>query len=294
VNPQPWDTALLGRIAQLHLLARRAVAGWHQGQHLSHKASTNIEFVDYKDYAPGDPISAVDWRVAARTDRLVIRRHVAETEVPVTLLIDASGDLGTGRPDLDGSKLGATIVLAASLAMVLERGGDPVGLEVVGGQGHHTASLPPRRASLPGIMRALAALEAQGIASLAEAFTRIGHRLSRRSIVIVLSDLMEDPVSWAPSIGALSQRGVDVRVLHIHDPAEWALDFDESVNVFSPEGGEAMPLDPGAARAEMGTVVDDYLSEVRAALACGRARHHLVASDAPLDAALHAVLGGRS
>ena len=289
----PWDAALLGRIGQLHLRARRAVAGWHQGQHLSHKASSNIEFVDYKDYAPGDPVSSVDWRVAARTDRLVIRRHVAETEVAVTLVVDASGDLGTGQPDLDASKLGATIVLAASLALLIDRAGDRVGLEVLGGTGHSQSSWPPRRSALPTIIKTLAVLGADGTADLGTALSEIGRRMPRRSIVIVLSDLMEDPATWGPGIRTMSQRGVDVRVLHIHDPAEWGLEIDREIKVFSPEGGPELPIDPAAAREQMPGVVEAYLSEVRTILAGARAHHHLVASNAPLDTAIHAALGGR-
>ena len=293
MSREPWDAALLSRIAHLHLRARRAVAGWRQGQHLSARATTNIEFVDYKDYVPGDPIRAVDWRVAARTDRLVIRRHVAETEVPVTLVVDASGDLGTGAPDLEHSKLGATIVMAATLAVLLEQRGDPVGLEIIGGRSSGQTSLPPRRSTLPSIIRSLAAVEPEGRADLDSAFRELGPRLPRRSIVIVLSDLMEDPAAWGPSIVALTQRGVDLRVLHVHDPVEWALGGDGEVRVYSPEGGDSLAIDPVSARPHMEAVVQEYLKQVRSALSQGRGRHHLVAADAPLDEVLNAALGGR-
>ena len=67
----PWDADLLDRIERLHLKARRAVEGWRHGGHVSRSLATNIEFVDHKEYAPGDPIRHVDWKVAARTDKLV-------------------------------------------------------------------------------------------------------------------------------------------------------------------------------------------------------------------------------
>ena len=77
-----WDADVLARIAHLQLRARQAVAGWRTGDHRSIRTNTNIEFVDYKEYSPGDPIRHLDWKVAARADRLVIKRHAAETGLP--------------------------------------------------------------------------------------------------------------------------------------------------------------------------------------------------------------------
>ena len=79
IGNETYRSMLLDRIERLHLKARRAVEGWRHGGHSSRSLSTNIEFVDHKEYAPGDPIRHVDWKVAARSDKLVIRRHQAET-----------------------------------------------------------------------------------------------------------------------------------------------------------------------------------------------------------------------
>ena len=294
MTTQPWDAALLSRIAHLHLRARRAVAGWRLGSHRSRQNSTNIEFSDYKEYAPGDPIKHLDWRVAARTDRLVIRRQEAETEVPVTLILDASGDLGTGTPDLDRSKLGAGITVTATLATFLHRRGDPVGLEVLGGEGFTHRSIPPRRTSLAPIMRTLAEVKPSGEANLRDAFERLGPRLPRRSIAVVVSDLMEEPSTWSPAIHALCQRGVDVRVLHVYDSSEWGMDYTNALRLYSPEGGDELAVEPMAAREQLGQVVADYLDEVRAALSRGKAAHYLHAADADLDTALRVLLRGQS
>jgi len=294
VTAQPWDAALLSRIAHLHLRARRAVAGWQQGSHRSQHQNTNIEFADYKEYAPGDPIKHLDWRVAARSDRLVIRRQQAETEVSVTLIVDASGDIGTGVPDLDRSKMGAGIVAAATFATFLHRRGDPVGLEILGGDGCSHPSISARRTSLAPIMRTLAEVTPAGRADLADAFERIGPRLPRRSVAILISDLMEEPSQWAPSVHALCQRGVDVRVLHLYDPIEWNVEFKESMRLFSPEGGDDLAIDPKVVREQMGQVISDYLDEIKAALSHGRASHFLHGADAGLDSAMRAILRGRS
>jgi uncharacterized protein (DUF58 family) len=296
VSSALWDASLLSRIAHLHLVARRAVDGWRHGGHGSRRVSANIEFVDHQEYVPGDPIKHVDWKVAARTDRLVIRRHIAETVVPITIVLDASADLGTtnGPPDLVQSKIGAAITMAATLAVFFRHRGDPVGLEVIAGSGVSERSIPPGPRSLPAVIRSLAEVEPHGTAQLEQAFARIGERLKRRSVVVVVSDLMEDPAVWGPSVGALVQRGVDCRVVHLYDPAEWTIDVPGPVLLFSPEGGEPAPVDPAASRTAMAEVVDEYVAEVQAALGHHRCQHHLVPIDARLDTVLAAVIGGRS
>jgi len=148
--------------------------------------------------------------------------------------------------------------------------------------------------TLPAIMRSLAEVSAGGQANLAEAFARLGERLPRRSVVILISDLMEEPDAWGPNVAALVRRGVDLRVLHLHDSDEWALRIPEPSRLYSPEGGDAVPIDPIAAQSAMEQVVSDYLGQVRGYLGRARGHHHLLAHNEPLDGVLRAVLRGRS
>ena len=258
------------------------------------RTTSAIEFVDHQEYAPGDSIRHLDWKVAARSDRLVIRRHAAEREVPVTIAIDFSGDLQTrgwdARPE---TKLDAATLLAASLAVFLQRRGDPVGLELMGGRSVTHRAIPAGMRTLPVILRALAEVEVGGTANLADAFGEIGKRLPRKSVLILISDLMEEPAEWGPQVAALVRRGIDLRVIHLHDPDEWALKIGEPSRLYSPEGGRELPIDPASARAAMKDVADSYVQEVRAHLGRQRAQHHLVAHNAPLDRVLRHVLGGR-
>jgi len=142
-------------------------------------------------------------------------------------------------------------------------------------------------------LRSLAAVQPGGVAQLASTFDTIGNRLPRKSVLILISDLMEDPQEWGPQVAALVRRGIDLRVIHLHDPDEWALRLREPSVLFSPEGGGDVPLDPLAAQRAMSQVVDDYVMEVRSFLGRQRGQHHLVAHDAELDAVLRAVLGGQ-
>lgn len=295
-----WDPEVLNRIGHLHLRARAAVAGLQHGAFRSNRVAANVEFADYKEYSPGDPLRDLDWRVAARTDRLVVRRHHAETEMRAMLLLDASGDMGTGahgrvrRPPLEGSKFGFALTLTATLVYFLHLQGEPVGLQILGGRDVRWPFIPPRAGAshLAQIFGALASLAPGGRAELGRGLRALGARLPRRALVVVVSDLMEEPASWAPSLLSLAARRADLRAAHIYDRQEWALDYRQPLRLFSPEGGEALPVDPVGAREVFSEVVSEYTAEVRAAFVRQRGHHVLAATDAPLEQILARVLVG--
>lgn len=299
--PVLWDPEVLARIEALHLRARELVDGVLHGGHLSRRSASAVEFADYKEYSPGDPIRHLDWRVAARTDRLVIRRHRVETELAVTLVLDASADIQTGsagkagRPPLDdGSKWATAATLAATVAYFLHKRAEPVGLMVLGGEEVRWPYMPPRSSAghLAQLFGVIAETRPAGRAELAQGLARLGPRLGRRTLVVLLSDLMEEPAEWGPQLSALGARAADLRVVHLHDPAEWALELGTAGRFFSPEGGEAIPIDPDAARGPFAEVVAEYLEEVRSHLQAWRAQHILAPTDTPLDVVASRVLRG--
>ncbi len=226
-----WDPTVVARLSALELHARTLVTGFRTGAHRSRRVSSNIEFADYKPYTPGDPLRDLDWRIAARSDRLVVRRHHAEEELAVTIVVDASADMGTGRSGrypvmgLDGSKWSTAAVLAATLAQWMSLRGDPVGLRVLAGEDVRWDWLPPGGGpgQLGRIHRVLAEARPGGKAELGPALMSLGPRIRRNSLVVILSDLMEPADSWGPALDALGERRCDVRVVQIFDREEWTL-----------------------------------------------------------------------
>lgn len=301
MSSPPWDPEVLARLGLLHLRARQATAGLNHGAHRSHRVASNVEFADYKEYTPGDPLRDLDWKVLARADRLVIRRHQAETDLRTVILFDASGDLATGgasrykRPALEGTKFGYAVTLAATLAYFLQRQGEPVGLYTLGGRGARWSYIPPRGGAghLAQIFGCLASVTPDGRAALDRGLRELGHRVQRRSLVVLISDFMEEPAVWGPAMLALGAKRADVRAIHLHDPVEWRLDYRDPMRFYSPEGGDALPVDPVGARDAFAEVLSEYLTEVRGALHRARASHTLVPTNLPLETALARVLGGR-
>ncbi len=295
-----WDPEVLGRIVQLELRARALVQGFLHGAHQSTRVTSNVEFADYKEYAPGDPLRDLDWRVLGRSDRLVVRRHRAEDELACTIVLDASGDLATGRagrrglPPLDGSKWGVAVVLAATFAQWAARRNEPVGLAVVGGAGVPLRWLPPRggRPHLARLHGILASTRPEGRAELGAALSQLGPRVRRRSMVLVISDLMEEPASWGPALDAFGMRGVDLRVLHVHDPAEWRFAMPGPARYRSPEGGDPIVADNADVQAQIGAVLAEYLAEVDGWVRRARGLRIPAPSDAELGLVLRRLLQG--
>lgn len=290
-----YDPRVLARVRHLHLRARVLTTSFLMGEHRSRRVGQAVEFADYQEYLPGMDLRGLDWRVWARTDRYVVKRFETETELPCNLVLDLSGDLGTGEgaqharaadvPDLDTSKAGYAITLVATLAYYLHCHGEPVGLEIVGGEGMTFRSLPPRsgRNHLQMLFLALASARPSGRADLAPALTRVGSRTRRRSLVALVTDGMEEPSTWLPALGAFARRGADLRVFHLYDAREWALDFSRPAMFFSPEGGEDLAVDPQGAQDAFEEVVREYVAEVRGGVVRWGGRHLLVPTDRPMD-----------
>ena len=139
------DPDVIARIADLGLRSRRLVEGAINGQHKSPFHGFNIEFATYREYAPGDDLRRLDWRVFARSDRHYIKQYEEESNARVTFVVDASASMNYkgAKADLTKFDYGATMVVA--LAMLLARQQDPVGLVLFDEQA--TKILPPRRPS---------------------------------------------------------------------------------------------------------------------------------------------------
>lgn len=295
------EPEVLSRLRHLSLVATRTVDGLMAGAHRARRLGANVEFAEYKDYTPGDPLRDLDWKVLAKTDRLVTRRYQAETELACHLVLDASGDLGTGkdavhsRPPLEGSKFGYALCLTATLAAYLERQGEPVGLHIVAGEDGGERHIPPRsgKRHLAQILMALAELRPGGKAELADTLGWVADQTRRRSLVVMISDLMEEPGSWLPQVRAYAGRKTDFAAIQIADRTELSLAFEVPAIFVSPEDGSSLAVDPVGAGSEFAAVVEAFFDEVRGGIRQEGGRHILAWTEDPMDLALRRLIGGQ-
>ncbi len=210
---------VLERLGNVFVAARQAVESVLSGQHRSVRRGLSVEFAGHRPYQAGDDLRRLDWLVYARSDRYDVRVHEEETRLRATLIVDASGSMGYagggGR-----SKLAYVKVLTAALAFLMVRQSDSVGL--VAFDTEVREHLPPATTMghLLTILDRLEHLEPGGETSIGTVLSGLAPRLTRRGLVILITDAFDDPDRIAESLGLLKYRKQDVRVLQVIDPHE--------------------------------------------------------------------------
>lgn len=208
----------------IELAARRIVDGLRAGRHRSPSLGPAAEFHDHRPYQQGDDLRRVDWRAFARCDRLLLRRTREERDLPLVLVLDLSASMAYGEPEKDAWAR----LAAASLAMLAGDQGDRIRLAA--GAGMPTV-WTDEGAGPGGALRlcaALATCTCAGAGAVDQLLDAAVARLRRRSLVVLLSDLLGDPAALSRSAGQLAGRGHELAVLHVHDaseaelPAAWA------------------------------------------------------------------------
>ena len=261
------DAEALGKIQRLDLVARGLVEGFVSGRHQSPYRGFSVEFAEHREYAPGDDIGNLDWRVYGRSDRYYIKQYIEETNLRATILLDASGsmayrgDLAAPHGDRRLSKFEDAQYLAASLIHLLIGQQDAVGLVTF--DTHVRRYLPSRsRAThLRVLLEELDTTEAGGETALAPILHDIAERVHRRGLVILISDLFDDPAALLNALHHFRFRKHEVIVMHVMAGEELSFPFDswsQFKNLEKP--GHDLELDPRALRAT-------YLDEVRRYLA---------------------------
>ena len=305
------DPALLEQIRGLSLVARRVVEGTLRGMHRSPYRGLSIEFAQHREYSFGDEMKRIDWRVLGRSDRYVVKEYEEETNLRALILLDCSRSMlygGTAEcaawrppgkprpktprtpPSTRGASSHYARLLAAATAYLMIHQGDSVGLTVASGE--YRRQLPPR--ATPGhllsVCHVLQAAPCLGGTDLAAMLRETAGRLRRRSLVVLISDLLDDPESLLSALGQIHHRGHEAIVFQILDPRE--LTFNLGLRhggvtaIRDMETGEEFDAEPDLIRDLVQGEVKKFLQRIdQAARGFGL---HLVrgTTDEPLQALL--------
>ena len=278
---------LAGRLRGLGVTVRRPVEGAMQGLHRSPHHGSSVEFADYREYAQGDPPSLIDWPIYARSDRYVIRRYQEETSVRAHFLLDVSESMNFREAGLH-SKMDYACYLAAALMLVLLGQSDSAGLTLFNDEIRRT--FPPV-GSLDGLRPMLLALEEikpSGRSQIEQALHQTAEKIRRRSLVILISDLLQDPAGIIRGIQHLRHNKHEVLVLQPLDAAELSLSFGGLAVLRELETGARLPVDAGQIREAYAGEVAKFLEEIRRGCLGSLADYHLIDTRAPVEETLHA------
>jgi uncharacterized protein (DUF58 family) len=220
---------IVGRLGRLDLVARLVVEGFLTGQHKSPYHGFSSEFAEYRQYIAGEPVVNIDWRVYAKSDRHYLKVFTEETNLRATLLMDCSASMEFRGDDDRPSKKQYASYLAAALSYLLLRQNDAVGL--VSFDEAPLAMVPARsmRRQLFQILKILDDLPAGKATNVGEVLHRVAERIKRRGLVILFSDLMDNPESIMAGLKHFRHRGHEVLVFQILDPLEISLDYHGEV-----------------------------------------------------------------
>ncbi len=283
------DPAVLARIGNLELLARTVVDGFINGLHHSPYFGLSVDFAEHRPYMPGDDVRRIDWRVYGRTDRFYVKEFEADTNANFVVVLDISGsmDYGSGRI----TKLDYARFLAASLTYFSRQQRDRVGVVTFTDRIVHF--VPASAKHLDIVLHTLDRVAAGGSGSLEEPILKITEALTRRSIVLLLSDLYAEPDVVQRSVGLLRARGHDVIVFHVLDPTELTFPFDEAAPFVDLETGERMPVVPETLRDEYRAQMTDHLAALGERMLHSQVDYQLFETSKPLDYALFEYLARR-
>ncbi len=260
----------LAKLGRVELTARRAVEGTLTGRHKSPFRGFSVEFAEHRPYFPGDDPRYLDWKALAKLDKLFVRQFEQETNMRCYLLLDASGSMGYGSTN--GSKLDYAVKISALLAYLVLRQGDAIGLAVFSERLRRF--IPARRSSshLQVILEALEQVKPEGQTHFRRVIEELSALLKRRSLLVILSDLLDENEALSMALHYLQRRGHDTLVLHILDPDELQLPFTMPSMFVDMEEPTRLPVDPEGLRSAYKQRVERFLKECREK--CGQAGAH--------------------
>ncbi|CAN5860227.1 DUF58 domain-containing protein [soil metagenome] len=241
-----------GSLAPLRIRARMVAEGVYAGAHRSARKGAGVEFGGHRAYTPGDDLRWLDVRSLLRHDHLLVRQFETETDRALRLVVDSTASMGYRGTRAPASKAAWASLVAAALARVAIRSGDPVGLGFIGGA-PQALGVPVSggREAFERVVDALEGQSAEGdalanLATLDRALAALARSARRGSVVVVLSDLLDLPPEAAERISAIATRGRVLVVVQVLDPDEATFPFTETVRLHSLEGNVTVESDEAA------------------------------------------------
>lgn len=281
------DPHILRSISNIELKARVLVEGMYASRHRSPYYGYSVEFVDHREYAPGDEPKTIDWKMVARTEKYYVKRFEMESNMDVVMLLDASGSMGYEPSDEARlSKMEYASYVAASLAFLVARQQDSPGL-VTFDEGIRDF-VPPRQGQrhLHTIMARLEEGEPGGETDLGEVLRSVAQRLSRRGIVVLLSDCYGDTEGIIDGVRHLIVRGQDVIVIHLMDHDEITFPFKSLTSFQDIETGRELMSDPLRQRQTYLDRLADFREQMRTGTTGSGADYRFVDTVEPIETVL--------
>jgi uncharacterized protein (DUF58 family) len=271
--------------------ARTVVEGFVSGLHKSPYKGFSVEFAEHRQYMPGDPLKTVDWKVYGKSDRFYVKEFEEETNLRAYLVIDGSASMGFTTGEV--SKFDYSRYLSAALAYLMIRQQDSVGVLLFDEEIRRF--IPPRSAGkhLHVILTELENARPSAGTKLAETLHRLADRVKRRGLVVLMSDLFEDPDEVLFALRHFRHKRNEVVVFHVLDAAERKFGFQREAVFQDMENRDEMLVRPWEIQREYREAVDAWVDRYRRTCREIGVDYVPMHTETPFDTALLAYLDKR-
>ncbi len=283
------DPKTLDKIKRLDLRARLVVEGFITGQHQSPYNGFAVEFASHREYAPGDEIKHIDWKVWSRTDRLYIKEYEEETNLKCTIILDCSKSMRYGETS-GWSKFDYGATCAASLAYMLQQQADSVGLVTFSNRVEKNLAPSGHPSHLKLMLHELQQTEPESQTDINDVFGELAGQIRQRGLVVLVSDLFLDRTALSEVLQQFRIRRNDVIVFHVMHEDELEFPFQDNTLFRGLEIPEQLHTEPRALRRAYLESVNRFREEVRKICATAGVDYVLMSSKHSLDVALSSYL----
>jgi uncharacterized protein (DUF58 family) len=262
------------RLRGVEIGVRRPMDGSHQGLHRSPAFGSSVEFAEYREYAPGDPVSQIDWPVYARSDRYVIRRFHEDVSIRCYIMLDISGSM---KYQQDGplQKSEYACYLAAGMMYSMVQQGDIVSLITFDNEIRDYYEPSGSFVGLKPMLQGLEKIEPKNKGNIEASLHTAAEMIKGKALVVIISDLLEEPESILQGINHLYYDGKEITLFHILDPAEMNMSVKGLADVTSLESKEKVTVDFRRVREAYLEQLRLYLDELRSGFQKIRAEYIL-------------------
>lgn len=288
----PHKPDVIARLGTLELRARKVVEGFITGLHRSPFHGFSAEFSEHRQYRMGDELKHIDWRIFGRTDRFYVKQFEDETNLRCTVVVDSSASMSYASPG-NVSKFHYATTLAACIMYVMLRQRDAAGLAVYDTALHTYLPARSRLSWVQQLLSTLASVEPSKGTATAEALHVLAEQLGRRGMVVLISDLFDDPMRILQALQHFRHNKHDVLVMHVVDRREIDFDFP-SASVFRDiETGEELSTQPAQIKRSYRLAMDEFCATIRKGCHDQNVDYVRIATDTPYDVALREYLLSR-
>lgn len=290
------DPKIIDKIKKMDVRARAVVEGFITGLHKSPYHGFAVEFASHREYVPGDEIKHVDWKVWSKTDRIYIKEYEEETNLKCTIILDCSKSMDygqSGKQKNGPGKFDYAATISASLAYLLQRQGDQVGLVMFDTAIRKTLPASSNPAHMKLLLHELDQAKPDNKTDVGDVFHGLAEQIGKRGLVVLVSDLFVDVSTLVASLRHFRHRRHEMVVFHVMHEDEVNFPFQDNVLFKGLEMDMELLTEPRALRKSYLEALDRFNAQVRRACSVSGIDYVPLSTADSLDAALSGYLAFR-